>query len=277
MRPGRQEVPEGLRVPAPVGVSPTDPTPERGLDLATVGTGRHTEEALGAGVVHHPTVGRPCRTGQGHGVRGCRDPGKEGRVTSADPGSQDRVGADVLVRARRGDEAAFRSLYAAYSPAVHTVALRVLGDTRDAEEATQDTFVAAWRHLDGFRGDSAVTTWLHRICVNRCLSISRRRRPVTTSAEVLELHPDPQPGPAQTTEVRHRLAAARDALDLLPPSARLVLVLRDVADLSYGEVADVLGISLTAARSRIHRARTALLDLLDDEDPSTATEVRRGA
>lgn len=182
---------------------------------------------------------------------------------------QHRAGGDevgLVARARRGDEVAFGALYDRHSGAVHTVAVRLLVDRRDAEEATQDTFVSAWRHLDSFRGDSAFSTWIHRICVNRCTSILRRRRPVDVDLDRIALHPDPRPGPAAMAGLHHELGEVQAALAQLPEGSRVALVLREVAELSYEEVARVLGISLTAARSRIHRGRTALLDALDATD-----------
>ncbi len=181
-------------------------------------------------------------------------------------------------RSQRGDAKAFRILYDRHSPAVHAVATRVLEDRRDAEEATQDTFVSAWRHLGRFRGDSALSTWLHRICLNRCTSILRRRRPPEVALDRVEGRPDRRPGPSEVVALRHEVGEVGSALARVPEAARIALVLREVAQLSYGEVADVLGITLTAARSRIHRGRTALLDELGrraDDPPDQ--EARRGA
>lgn len=184
----------------------------------------------------------------------------------------DRATSDDVARAQAGDDEAFRRLYDGHSAAVFTVALRVLGDRRDAEEATQDTFVSAWRHLGSYRGDSRLSTWFHRICVNRCLAIMRRRRPLEASLAVVADWPSPAADPGHQAEVRSELDRAAAALDRLPEPSRVALVLRDVADLSYEEVADVLDISLTAARSRIHRGRRILLADLDD-----STVVARGA
>lgn len=174
----------------------------------------------------------------------------------------DRPGEAVLVdRARRGDVDAFEALFRLYSPRVYTVALRVLGDRFDAEEATQDTFVQVWKSLEGFRGESRFATWVHRICVNRCLRILRRR---PAPPDLLPELVDVRPGPGEVTLLRDDLAAVEAALSGLPVEQRSALVLREFEGLSYGEVAEVLGISLTAARSRIHRARLELVRRLDD-------------
>lgn len=181
---------------------------------------------------------------------------------------------DDVAAARAGDDEAFQRIYEEHAAAVHTVALRVLGDRRDAEEATQDTFVQAWRHLGAYRGESRLSTWLHRICVNRCLSLLRRRRPVEAPLAVVADRPAATPDPADQAALRTELDRAQDALGRLPDTTRTALVLRDVADLSYEEVADVLGLSLTAARSRIHRGRRLLLA---DLERTAAEEVPRGA
>jgi RNA polymerase sigma-70 factor, ECF subfamily len=164
--------------------------------------------------------------------------------------------AELVDRARRGDLAAFETLFRRHSPRVHTVALRVLGDAGDAEEATQDTFVQVWKNLAAFRGDSQFTTWAHHICVNRCSRMLRRRR---ERPEPLPEVADRRPGPAEVTVLRDEVAAVVSALSQLTDEQRSALVLREFAGLSYTEVADVLGTSLTAARSRIHRARLELV------------------
>lgn len=167
---------------------------------------------------------------------------------------------ELVGRARQGDLDAFEALVRRHSGRVHTVALRVLGDRADAEEATQDTFVQVWKSLGGFRGESRFTTWVHRICVGRCSRLLRRRGPRSESLPELVDH---RPGPAEVTVLRDELAAVEAALAKLTDEQRSALVLRDFGDLSYGEVAQVLGISLTAARSRIHRARLELVRLME--------------
>jgi RNA polymerase sigma-70 factor (ECF subfamily) len=173
----------------------------------------------------------------------------------------DRRGdAELVDGARQGDLDAFEVLFRRHSPRVHTVALRVLGDGADAEEATQDTFVQVWKSLASFRGESRFTTWVHRICVNRCSRTLRRR------GERLEPLPelaDRRPGPAEMTVLRDELAAVESALSRLTDEQRSALVLREFGGLSYQEVAVVLGTSLTAARSRIRRARLELIRLME--------------
>lgn len=188
-----------------------------------------------------------------------------------------RSDAELVVRARTGDVEAFEVLFRRHSPGVHTVALRMLGDRWGAEEATQDTFVQVWKSLGGFRGESRFTTWVHRICVNRCLRVLARRK------ERLEPLPelvDDRPGPAELTVLRDELAVVGVALARLTVGQRSALVLREFGGLSYEEVAEVLGMSLTATRSRIYRARLELvrhLERLSPEGRSLAGEGTDGA
>jgi RNA polymerase sigma-70 factor (ECF subfamily) len=156
-------------------------------------------------------------------------------------------GTDRLVElARAGDLDAFERFVREHERRVRAVVARLLADRRDVEEAAQDVFVRAWRALPEFRGESTVSTWLYRIAVNEALQ--RRRRP---AHQVVELIEAPAPEPADP-EVRRILLAA---IGELPVEQRAALVLRDVAGLSNDEVAAVLGLTVEAAKSRIHRAR----------------------
>ena len=155
---------------------------------------------------------------------------------------------ELVGRARSGDAEAFAELVRRYERRVGAVLYRLLDDPRDVEEVVQDVFVQAWRSLDRFRGDAALFTWLYRIAVNEALMRRRRRRP---ALEPLEEAPD-RPQDEPDAELRAFLTAR---LRALPFEYRAPLVLRDVEGLSNQQVADVLGLSLAAAKSRIHRAR----------------------
>lgn len=167
--------------------------------------------------------------------------------------------ADLVARVQAGDVDAFEVLARREGDRLYRVALRVLGNRHDAEEAVQDALLQAWRSMARFRGESSLSTWLHRICVNCCLMIVRRRR--DTEPVPVDLV-DAGLGPAETAEQRLDLAAVVATLRDLPEDQRVAVVLRDFADLSYQEVAEVTGVSLTAARSRIHRARTTIVGRL---------------
>jgi RNA polymerase sigma-70 factor, ECF subfamily len=175
-------------------------------------------------------------------------------------------GEDValLARAQAGDLAAFEQFVRLFERRVRGLLGRILHDDRDVEEAAQDTFVQAWRHLDRFRGDAAAFTWLYRIAVNEALQRTRRKRLETQPLDDNKLsgldyrnapgapRPLPPDLAAENREVQEFLAAR---LHRLPLGLRIPLVLRDLEDWSNQEIADALELSLPAAKSRIHRAR----------------------
>lgn len=173
-----------------------------------------------------------------------------------------------LIRAaQNGDVEAFAEIVRRYERRLRLVLLRVLGDERDVEEATQDAFVQAWRNLDRYRGEAAVFTWLYRIGVNEALARRRRKRLETVDLETSEsesaryVRRDTQPeASAESADVRTQVMAA---LRTLPEDHREAVVLRDIAGLSNEEVAEALGLSVAAAKSRIHRGRLQLRALLE--------------
>lgn len=173
-----------------------------------------------------------------------------------------------LVRlARDGDLDAFGEIVRRHELRLRIVLLRILDDARDVDEAVQDSFVQAWRNLDRYRGDAAFFTWLYRIGVNAALARTRRKRHLTTGLASLDeegaahVHRELLPEPAAAAnELRGRVL---DALAGLPLEYREAVVLRDLAGLSNHEVAAALGVSLAAAKSRIHRGRLQLRDRLE--------------
>jgi RNA polymerase sigma-70 factor (ECF subfamily) len=185
-----------------------------------------------------------------------RRPVSSGPTIDAVAGVDDQA---LLSRAIDGDVDAFAELVRRYEHRVRAVLVRLLDDRRDVEEATQDCFVQAWRSLERFRGDSAVSTWLYRIAVNEALARLRRKRLSTTELdEVREgerLAADVSLEPQQAVEAGELEAFLADRIRALEPEYRAPLVLRDVVGFSNQEVADILELSLPAAKSRIHRAR----------------------
>lgn len=152
----------------------------------------------------------------------------------------------LIAEARAGDLDSFAELVRRYERRVRSVLAQLLDDERDVEEAAQDVFVQAWRSLSRYRGDAALFTWLYRIAVNEALMRRRRRQlPLTELDETAATAPEP--------EVQEGWLFVR--VRALPDELRVPLVLRDVEGLSNQEVADVLELSLAAAKSRIHRAR----------------------
>jgi RNA polymerase sigma-70 factor (ECF subfamily) len=166
---------------------------------------------------------------------------------------------DEVERARGGDLDAFEALVRQHGPAVYRVALRMLGDPADAEDAAQDAFLQAWRSLRSFRGESRFSTWMYRIVTNRCLNELARRRALEPLEETA---PSERPGPEQVAVARSELELLRKAVDELTPEQRAALVLREFEGCTYEEIADVLDISVSAVKSRLHRARAEILQVM---------------
>jgi RNA polymerase sigma-70 factor (ECF subfamily) len=167
-------------------------------------------------------------------------------------GPDDRT---LLAAHAAGDPDAFGELVRRHRDRLWAVALRTLGDREEAADALQDALISAYRAAGGFRGDAAVTTWLHRIVVNACLDRVRRRRPT------VPLPPDPAPVDDRTDSVATRLTV-RGALALLPVDQRAALVLVDLEGLSVAEAADILGVAEGTVKSRCARGRARLAVLL---------------
>ena len=158
-------------------------------------------------------------------------------------------------------ERQFEEIVAEYSGFVYNLAYRVLGNTADAEDAAQDAFLAAYRNFSKFRGESKVSTWLYRIAVNAALMKLRRDRPrnflTQTGYDDMQLV-SPTDGPerlALNSELREHLERG---LDLLPENLKTPVVLRDVQGLSNEEAAEVLEISISSLKARLHRGRILL-------------------
>ena len=160
---------------------------------------------------------------------------------------------ELLDQARGGDLEAFAEFMRVFERRIRAVCYRLLDDARDVDEAVQDTFVQAWRNLERFRGDAAPYTWLYRIAVNEALM--RRRRKTLPTSELQETVVSGGEDAFAAADARSFLV---ERLRALPDDYRAAVVLRDVEGLSNEEVAEALGISRAAAKSRIHRGRMQL-------------------
>ena len=178
----------------------------------------------------------------------------------------ERVPTDVIERCKSGDERAWGELVEATYRDVYTLCLRILGDPHDAAEATQDAYLKAWRGLSGFRGDAMFETWLYRVASNSALSKHRsRRRRQSHEAGVQDevLTELPASGSVEATAgARIEVQALEAALARLPEQHRTAIVLRDVYGMNIEEIAGQLGISETAAKVRVHRARKKLKEMI---------------
>lgn len=157
----------------------------------------------------------------------------------------------------RGDGDAFALLVKRHLPGVYGLALSMMGNTQDAEDACQEVFLNAYRALGRFQGRSSVKTWLFRITLNKCLKM-RRKRARVQAAPLEESLASPNPGPEYLSEDMETIEALQEALDGLPATLRTAAVLRFARGLTYGEIANILDIPVGTVRSRLHAARQGL-------------------
>lgn len=167
--------------------------------------------------------------------------------------------AALLAAARAGDRAALDQLLERYEQTIYRFGLRMCGDEERAREVLQETLLAAFRHLPGFRGDAQLSTWLYQIARSFCIKTRRGARPTTSidDAEARELV-DPAPGLDERAHAREIGEALARAIAALPAEQREALVLRDVEGLSAEEAATIAGVEVGALKSRLHRARAAV-------------------
>ena len=166
-----------------------------------------------------------------------------------------------------GDMAAFEQLVTTHQPAIYRLALRMTGNPEDAADMTQEAFLRAWRGLGSFQADSSLSTWLFRLTSNVCIDFLRAARrhlvvPISgldADGEEYTLDaPDPAKLPEEELLAREEREELRAAMDLLAPEQRLILSLRVENDLSYTDIAAVLGVREGTVKSRLARARDQL-------------------
>jgi RNA polymerase sigma-70 factor (ECF subfamily) len=191
-----------------------------------------------------------------------------------EPESRDAERA-LLSDLRAGRSEAFETLVRAHAPRLLSVARRYFRAEEDARDAVQETFVSAFRSIARFKGNSSLSTWLHRITVNAALMKIRSgaRRPESSIEDLLPQFDQDghhastiQEWPESAEEIVFRdetRAQVREAIEKLPETFRTVLLLRDIEDLDTDEVARILNVTPNAVKIRLHRARQALRALLD--------------
>jgi RNA polymerase sigma-70 factor (ECF subfamily) len=194
--------------------------------------------------------------------------------SSARPQRPKDADDSVLVeRAQAGDSSAFDELARRYAGRVFHLTRRILGDADEAEDALQETFLSAYRGLPRFKREAKFSTWIFRIATNAALMRLRKRRPDTVSLDAppaSDGEGDPAPmelrdwsaTPDQELANAETRAAMDEAIAALPPELAAVFLLRDIEGMSNEEAAEATGLSLAAAKSRIHRARLFLRDRL---------------
>src|SRR3954465_12786431 len=164
----------------------------------------------------------------------------------------------IVERALTGDADAFGEIVRRWERRIFALAYGMLGREEEARDATQETFLSAFRSLRGFRGDAKVSSWLHRIAVNQC--ISRQRRAKVRNESALEDEEDKastfavplESSPATITEGRQRTAAVRRALNSLPLELRQVIVMKEFEELTFREIAEALDLPLSTVKSRLY-------------------------
>ena len=174
---------------------------------------------------------------------------------------------ELVSLAREGDRGAFAELLGRHGREVYGLAFRLTRSYELASDVAQETWIRAWRGLPAFRGEAAFATWVYRIAVNTAATARRRnaRHQQALIADVVEAedHSLPQPeGRVDQIELRQRLD---HALGQLPPGLRAVVVMKDVYGWSHSEISTALGISVTAAKVRLHRAHQRLQKYLHEE------------
>ena len=172
----------------------------------------------------------------------------------------------VVARARKGDSAAFELLVERYQNQVYRLALRMCGNAHDAEEVAQEAFVAAWKGLPRFRGESKFSTWLYQLTSHAAVDYLRREkrhRGLDDIDEQTDLAAEGSPHEAaENAELAGQLQAA---LQSLTPEHRQIFLLRQLQQLSYEEIAQTLGLEAGTVKSRLNRARKQLQQKLSEQ------------
>ncbi|HYI28544.1 MAG TPA: RNA polymerase sigma factor [Bradyrhizobium sp.] len=177
--------------------------------------------------------------------------------------------ADLVARALARDEAAIRSIMQANNRRLYRLARGILRNDAEAEDVVQETYVRAFTHLDGFRGDSALATWLARIAVNEALGRLRRQRasvdldtlaPGVLEAQIIQFPLSaPSEDPEKSMAQREIQAVVEHAIDELPEAFRIVFT-RVIEGMNVEETAEILGLKPETVKTRLHRARNMLRD-----------------
>jgi RNA polymerase sigma-70 factor (ECF subfamily) len=172
---------------------------------------------------------------------------------------------ELAQAAGRGDMKAFEMIYERHHRRVYSLCLRMVANATEAEDLAQEVFIQLFRKIGSFRGESAFTTWLHRLTVNHVLMHFRKRgvrlEKTTEEGEIGEIQ-DYLQAAAERPRFVDRIALDK-AISELPPGYRTVFVLHDVEGFEHEEVADMLGVSVGTSKSQLHKARMRLRELLN--------------
>lgn len=182
----------------------------------------------------------------------------------------------LITDCRKGRTAAFDELVRRYQDRLYNTLCRLLDNAEDAQDVVQESFLNAYQSLDSFKGDSLFFTWLYRIAVNTAISMKRKQRVVISIDGTV--HGDGGPEPLDTSEFGQPTVAleraeqerrVQDALNRLSPDHRAVLILKDMEGQKYEEIAEIMQVPIGTIRSRLHRARMELREILQAEEEIT--------
>jgi RNA polymerase sigma-70 factor, ECF subfamily len=185
----------------------------------------------------------------------------------------------LVDRCRRGDRESFAQLMRLHEKQIYNFTYRMLGSEGEAEDLTQDIFIAAFQGIRSFRGEAKFSTWLYRIALNQARNrikylsrrnfFARQRKRadyrVNTVSESPEGLPDSAPTPEQWTMTKDLVVQVQECLNQIPPQARQILVLRDIQGFSYDELSEMLSLKPGTVKSRLHRARAAMRECLSEK------------
>lgn len=190
--------------------------------------------------------------------------------------------AEAIRRAQQGDAAAFERIYQLHNRRVYSLCLRMVGNTAEAEDLTQEAFLQLFRKISTFRGESAFSTWLHRLAVNVVLMRLRKKTGTESSLEEVTEPDEESGGPRKDFGAPDlKLSGSIDrvnlrrAVDQLPAGYKAIFVLHDVQGYEHNEIADILGCSIGNSKSQLHKARMRLRELLHETERDKAREERQ--
>ena len=195
------------------------------------------------------------------------EPVAAGKGDLTDPKSKSISEAEAIDRAKQGDEAAFEVLYHLHKRRVYSLCLRMLSNPTQAEDLAQEAFLQLFRKIGTFRGESAFSTWLHRMTVNVVLMHLRKKGlPLVSLEETIETDEETQKKELGGEDVKltgsiDRLQLQR-AIEKLPPGYKTVFILHDIEGFEHNEIAEMVGCSIGNSKSQLHKARLKLRDAL---------------
>ncbi len=175
----------------------------------------------------------------------------------------------LIAKCRQGDRQAFNRLVIQYQRLVYNFLYRLGPCSQNVEDLAQEVFIKVFRSLRSLKDPDQFTSWLHKIAIRVYIDDRRQHKRLNDRMVgddgVLDRHPDPQADPARTLEQQELQQALQDAIEQLPEEYRLAIVLREIQDLSYDEIAAILHCSIGTVRSRIFRGRQLLRNMLEEQ------------